>query len=142
MSGIEAIGLVLGVLPLFISALEHYEKGLGPIKSMFSYRTQLARYRCKLMVEYATYNQTVEYLLISITDDEQLEEMVSQGVSEIWKHPALATRLQDRLGSVYEAYRITLMDMRSVIEELATMLDIERKGPVCVRLPPLLSPAC
>ncbi|KAF1354686.1 hypothetical protein BDV97DRAFT_395111 [Delphinella strobiligena] len=128
MSGLEVVGLVLGVLPLFISALEHYEKGLGQFKSMFSYRTQLARYRCKLMVEYATYSQTVEYLLISITDEDKFEDMVSRGFSEVWKDPTLAIRLQEHLGNVHEAYKFTLTEMRSVIEELATLLDIERKG--------------
>lgn len=83
------------------------------------------------MVEYASYSQTVEYLLISITDKDKLEEMINQGISGIWKEPALAVRLRERLGSVHEAYKATLMDIHSVIEELATMLDIDRTGPVC-----------
>ncbi|KAL1303415.1 hypothetical protein AAFC00_006806 [Neodothiora populina] len=128
MSGIEVAGLVLGVLPLFISALESYEKGLGPIRSMFSYREELSRYRRKLIVEYALYNQTIEYLLTPIVDDDKLDAMISQGFSDIWKEPALAGKLQKRLGSLHEAYEIVLDDLRSVIEELATMLDIERKG--------------
>lgn len=83
------------------------------------------------MVEYATYSQTVEYLLISITDEDKFEDMVSRGFSEVWKDPTLAIRLQEHLGNVHEAYKFTLTEMRSVIEELATLLDIERKGLVC-----------
>lgn len=34
-TGVETVGLVLVVLPLFISALEHYNDSLDPIKAFF-----------------------------------------------------------------------------------------------------------
>jgi len=53
MSGIEIAGLVLAVIPLFISAIEHYEDGLRPVRvlKLVVYRQELARYRTKLTVE-------------------------------------------------------------------------------------------
>jgi len=130
MSGIEVVGLVLGVLPLCISALEYYEKGLGPVTTMVKYRRELARYRCRLAVQYALYTQTIEYLLTPIVDEDQLEIMLTQDFGELWKQPEVAGRLEDHLGNVHEAYQYTLMDMQETIEELVAMLDIERKGQV------------
>lgn len=82
------------------------------------------------MVQYALYSQTVEYLLTPIMDEDELESMISQGFGEVWKDADLAEKLEEHLGSVYEAYKFTLMDIQDVIEELATMLDIERTGHV------------
>ncbi|GAB7349706.1 hypothetical protein MBLNU459_g0447t1 [Dothideomycetes sp. NU459] len=140
MSGIEVVGLVLGVLPLCISALEHYEKGLGPVTAMVKYRRELARYRCRLAVQYALYSQTIEYLLTPIVEEDQLESMFAQDFGELWKQPDIAGRLEDHLGSVHEAYHYTLMDIQEVIEELVAMLDIERQGQsVPVHLESLLA---
>lgn len=131
MAGIEVVGLVLGVLPLCISALEYYEKGLGPVTAMVKYRRELARYRCRLAVQYALYSQTIEYLLTPIIDEDQLESMFTQDFGQLWKEPDIAEKLEEHLGSVHEAYRYTLMDMQETIEELVAMLDIERRGHVC-----------
>ena len=42
MSGIEIAGLVLGALPLVISALEHYEGALDSTYAFFRWRGELS----------------------------------------------------------------------------------------------------
>lgn len=43
MSSIEIAGLVLGALPLLISALEHYKDITDPVKVFFRFKGELDR---------------------------------------------------------------------------------------------------
>lgn len=131
MSGLEVAGLVLAVIPLFISAFEHYEEGLQPYKRLFHYEQQSRRYRIRLLVQYTTYSQTLRYLLTDLTDRDKLDDMITRGYGEIWKDQELTTRLQQQLGTVYESVRIVLNQLSDVMEQLAKILDIERQGQVC-----------
>lgn len=44
MSGVEVLGIILGALPLLISALEHYEDTLGPIKTCRGVTTKVQQF--------------------------------------------------------------------------------------------------
>lgn len=132
MAGIEVAGLVLAVIPLFISAFEHYEEGLRPFQRFFYYEQESLRYRTRLLVQYTTYSQTLEYLLTDLTDEEKLSDMIARGYGELWKDPELTTKLQQRLGTAFESVRIVLVQLSDVMEQLARVLDIERQGQVCI----------
>jgi hypothetical protein len=48
MSGMEAVGLVLGILPLIISAAEHYEDAFKPFKRYKKFAPELQLYQQQL----------------------------------------------------------------------------------------------
>ncbi|THY25928.1 hypothetical protein D6D01_04737 [Aureobasidium pullulans] len=127
MSGLEVAGLVLAVMPLFISAFEHYETALYRTHRFFGYKEEVCRYRIRLLTQYAAFSQTLEYLLADFIDEAELDDMIVHGYSELWKNPDLTTKLKSRLGTVYEPFRQALTEMRHDMEQLATVLDIERK---------------
>jgi hypothetical protein len=132
MSGIEIAGLVLAVVPLFISALEHYEDGLRPVRvlKLVVYRQELARYRTKLTVEYGLYNSALEELLVDVVPQHELRDMIAQGYGPHWKSAALEDKLRKRLGSVYDTYFLVMKQMQDVMAKIASLLDIQRQGNV------------
>jgi hypothetical protein len=132
MSGIEIAGLVLAVIPLFISALEHYEDGLRPVRvlKLVVYRQELARYRAKLIVEYGLYDSALQELLVDVVPQQELRDMIAQGYGPHWKSAALEDKLRKRLGRVYETYFLVMEQMQDVMARIASLLDIQRQGNV------------
>jgi hypothetical protein len=132
MSGIEIAGLVLAVIPLFISAIEHYEDVLRPVRQLrlAVYREELARYRTKLTVEYGLYNSALEELLVDVVPEAELRDMIAQGYGSHWKNAALEDKLKKRLGTIYNTYFLVMKQMQDVMARIASVLDIQRQGNV------------
>jgi hypothetical protein len=132
MSGLEVAGIVLAVIPLFISAIEHYEDGLRPLRMMkvVVYRRELARYRTKLTLEYGLYTNALEELLVDVVPQQELRDMITQSQSPLWKDAALNDRLIKRLGIIYDTYFLVMKQMQEVMAKIASLLDIEKQGNV------------
>lgn len=130
MSGLEVAGLVLAVMPLFISAFEHYEEELRGFKRFFRYEQEVCRCRSRLLVQYATLSQTLEYLLTELTDKDELDGMITRGYGRLWEDSDMSDKLQQQLGTAYESFCIVLAQIFDDMEQLATVLDIERKERV------------
>lgn len=135
MSGLEVAGIVLAVIPLFISAIEHYEDGLGPVKMLrlSVYRRQLAHYRTKLVLEYGLYTNALEELLVDIVPRQDLRNMITQGSGPLWRDPMLDNRLKERLGMIYDTYLLVMRQMQEVMVKIACLLDIATQDNVSER---------
>jgi hypothetical protein len=81
MSGIEVAGLVLGALPILISALEGYSKGLQPLKTFFKgHKPQLmALIRC-LKHQKFLFRQNMRRLLLAAAPIEEHDLAKSEDV--------------------------------------------------------------
>ncbi|KAG9556095.1 hypothetical protein KCU71_g11694, partial [Aureobasidium melanogenum] len=132
MSGMEVAGLVLAVIPLFISAIEHYEDGLRTVRvlKLVVYRQELTHYRTKLMTEYGLYNNALEELLVDVVTPLELRNMIDQGYGPLWKDAALEDKLRKRLGRTYHTYFLVMKQMQEVMARIASLLDIQRQGNV------------
>lgn len=132
MSGLEIAGVVLGVIPLFVSAIEHYEDGIRPFKTLklAIYRQELSTYRTKLSLEYALYTNTLEELLANIVPENEASSMITQGYGAVWKQPGLDEKLKRRLGNAHTTYFLVIKQMQDVMAKIASLLDIEKQGNV------------
>ncbi|KAH0370307.1 hypothetical protein KCU65_g2602, partial [Aureobasidium melanogenum] len=132
MSGMEVAGLVLGIIPLFISAIEHYEDGLRTVRvlKLVVYRQELAHYRTKLMTEYGLYSNALEELLVDVVTQQELRDMIDQGYGPLWKEAALEHKLRKRLGRTYNTYFLVMKQMQEVMARIASLLDIQRQGNI------------
>ena len=66
MSGFEVAGVVLGSLPLIISALEHYAEGIATAKRFWRYKTELRSLILQVNTERGIFINTLEQLLTGI----------------------------------------------------------------------------
>lgn len=124
MSGVEVAGLVLGAIPLVISALENYENVLDPTIAFMKYRGELYRARRELGNHHASFEQTMELLLKPITEPEELSDMIENTDSPHWTDPDIDQELQNKLGKAYKAYLRKTQDIQAIIIELAACLNI------------------
>jgi hypothetical protein len=129
MTGVEIVGLVLAVLPLFISALEQYNEGLEPVKSFFQWRTQLPCFIRALRTQRVHLEQNLKVLLSPIASQDEITTMILDPTGEMWKGD-MADRLQERLGEAYEEYQSTVIDCEEILKSLIVRLDINQDGKV------------
>ncbi|OCL12164.1 hypothetical protein AOQ84DRAFT_285759 [Glonium stellatum] len=126
MAGVEAAGFILAAIPLVISALEHYETGLGKVKAFWKWEDELSDAIRKLWYHYTSYELTIRVLLTTIATTTQLEEMVANPNSELWKNSEMEEKFQVRLGSAYKAYTYTMTEIEDAMDEISRRLDIDR----------------
>ncbi|KFY22861.1 hypothetical protein V493_06278 [Pseudogymnoascus sp. VKM F-4281 (FW-2241)] len=126
MSGVEVAGVVLAVLPLFISALENYENGLDPIRAFLEFDSELPNQIRKLRDQHIIYNLTMRYLLSSIADSDEVNEMISDPGGVVWQDGGMQKRLEERLDESYQAYLDTIKHMEGIMKAIAKDLKIDQ----------------
>jgi hypothetical protein len=125
MSGIEVVGLMLGAIPLLISALEHYEECLDPTIAFFKWNSELKQARRRLFYAHTSYVLSIKALLAPITTDTELDEMMDDASSRLWTDGDLAKHLKRALGVSYRPYLMTVKEIEEVLKSLTAKLDIQ-----------------
>lgn len=134
MSGIEVTGVVLAVMPLFITALEHYKEGLDPIKAFMGWEKELPHFIRKLRNQHVHFQQTMRLLLEPITSEFELAEMLADPSGDYWKDEKMAARLEEKLQESFHAYQGIIADIERIMKKIANKLDIERAADVSLEL--------
>lgn len=124
MSGIEVAGIVLGCIPLVISALEHYIEGVASIKRYVRYKEELESVRRRLLVEQDIYINTCDALLEGLVPVNELDQYLADPGGELWRAPLLEERLKERLKRSYGSYTLTIRDMNDTLHELKRKLRL------------------
>ncbi|KAF4996932.1 hypothetical protein FDECE_12255 [Fusarium decemcellulare] len=127
MAGFEIAGIVLGSLPLLISAIEHYESNLDRATAFFKWQDELGRALRRFWYQHSLYEMTLRNVLKDIASPIEVEEMISEPQHDLWASLKLREKLEDRLKSAYRPYLLTIKEMESCMKTLAGHLDIERQ---------------
>ena len=85
MSGLEVASIVIGTLPLVISALEHYAKGVNTAKRYWRFKTELRSLILQISTERGIFVNTLEQLLTGIVRTEHMAELISDSQSDTWR---------------------------------------------------------
>jgi hypothetical protein len=89
MSGLEIAGIVLGSLPLIISAVEHYATLARTVRSAVKYKTELKILKHDLDAECIIFLDTLERVLDGLVPARQFEELLKNPESALWKDATL-----------------------------------------------------
>lgn len=126
MSGLEIAGIVLGAVPVAITALEKYgevERRLGLFNKI---RREHKRCSDRLQFSHIVLKRHLRQLLLPLTTDDSLvEELLSNPGGKGWKDPAMVSRLQERLQGSNELY----LDYIRGIERVMTDINQELALP-------------
>lgn len=132
-TGVEAAGLVLGAIPLIISALENYENLAAPTKAFFHWKRTLRRLIRELYTIHTSYDQAVRLLLKPFADLTDQTKMMEDPRHRLWREGDVADSLRDKLGSVYDPLILTIDEVSEILVEIAACLNIP--GSQQVRAP-------
>jgi hypothetical protein len=125
MTGAEVAGLVLGAIPLVISALEHYDDFAQPTKDFFHQKRYQRKLSQELYMIHISYDQAIRLLLKGIAETtSDREAMIDNPRSELWREGHIADSLRHQLGLVYKPFLLTIEEMAEMLAELLTNLNI------------------
>lgn len=124
----EAVGLVLGVIPLVISALEHYAEGVETIHKWWRYKRELSSLKRILDAEFVRYLNTCEELLSGIVPDATLAALLDFPGGPGWQDLEIERKLRARLRMSFASFLNTVNDMNEVMEILKSKLELDPNG--------------
>jgi len=125
MSGIELAGLIIGVFPLLIHALERYGEGAELLSDWW--RIQRAYKKCKHDLEYhqILFEENVErFLLPLVVDDDELKTLMNDPAGELWEEKELEDRLKERLPKSYQLFLGIMGDINDLMESMKKELGV------------------
>jgi hypothetical protein len=134
MSGFEVAGVILGSIPIVISALEFYIRGLGPIRRWRRFTLGLESLVLKLGTEEAKLQNVCEKLLRDIVPDDQIEPMLMEPFGPLWKDPRTVDRIRRRLWRHLKLFEANVRQMNDAVEEMKQKLNIGPDGKVSTPL--------
>jgi hypothetical protein len=135
MSGIEAAGFVLAAFPLLISALEHYRESAELLKSWWRIKGEYIVCKNEIKHYAIVLEQCLEELLLPlVADEEELQALVADPASDLWKAGSLEQRLKERLSKSYDPYMNAIKEVLEVIDDLKRELGIAYQNTLHRRL--------
>ena len=117
MSGLEIAGVVLGALPLLITALEHYGDGVRTIQKWRKYERELHSVVRNLKTERVKLQNVCEKLLDGLVPASRIDSMVEDPLGELWQEVETQKRIRHRLWRSWGVFEQTVKDMKAAIEE-------------------------
>jgi hypothetical protein len=105
MSGVEVAGLVLALLPVFISAAEHYRDGLGLVKRAIRRKDFIIQYKDELTLQRTFLALYIKAVIgkTALSPKMQLE-LVNNPNGTSWQNPEVVNELKKSLGDAHLSF--------------------------------------
>lgn len=127
MSGIEIIGVVLGALPLFLSAAEHYKSGLDFARRAIKKHQFVAVYQDELAVQQTLLNLYIKAVIGRTRLSPAVQsELLDSLAHDVWRRPEVVTELTRELGDAYQSF---ISILTRICNTLARQIRSEDKSP-------------
>ena len=122
MSGFEIVGVVLGVLPLIISAIEDYEKIIDPVVTFRKYSKALQTFTTELNVQRDIFQNECIWILSRFVNGHELEDMLKDPSHHLREtirgDHELDVSVSKILGSPYRQLRDILLLISESLDEI------------------------
>jgi hypothetical protein len=126
MSGVEVIGLVLGVLPLVISAAEDYKKAFEPLVRWKRFKFAFRDFITSVDIQRQMFQLVLKKLLIRVQlPPEEKQRLLVVPNYEGWSQPDTVDAIRSRLGESYDACMDILRSMKEDMQELQAMMSLK-----------------
>lgn len=134
MSGFEIAGVVLGSIPIVISALEFYMRGISTVGRWRRFEREIETLVLQLSTEEANLQNVYERLLCNIVPDENIEPMLQDPFGPLWRDQEILGRINRRLWRHRNIFEQNVRIMDDAMEEAKRKLNIGPDGNVSTRL--------
>ncbi|RYO94236.1 hypothetical protein DL762_000483 [Monosporascus cannonballus] len=127
-TGVETAGLVLGAIPLVLSGLEFYAKGIAVTKRCFKYREQFQNLIRELRTENMICTNSINLLLVGVVTQKDMADFLADPCGDRWKEAKFDQRLKQRLGPSYDSYMATIDELSRTTEIFRQRLKLGSSG--------------
>lgn len=133
-SGIEAVGVVLGLLPLLINQIDGYVQSYERLKylSTSRYLKQLERWKDQLETEQVLLNDSLEVVLCdeaSLMTEAEVRALLqgSKPGSQTWDKDNLERALRSSLDKFYPAFKSNVVEASSILTQLNLIMTMSEE---------------
>jgi hypothetical protein len=105
----EVAGIVLAIVPLCITALEHHGSVARGFKAWFNYQAKYVRFAEELGLRLVEFEQSIKrvFRAAGIPDDEQTDAMIKSCSVEFWRNTDQEIKLKAHFGE--EQYKLAFV---------------------------------
>ncbi|KAL3467224.1 hypothetical protein BJX64DRAFT_283946 [Aspergillus heterothallicus] len=125
-TGLEAVGVTLAVLPVIVNQLDNYAKGCEKLRGWRRSRHVFASFKLGLTTQQTIFKNTLENLLHGIVEDEdKIGELVEHPQQTQWCEAGLQGLLRQRLGRSHDVFVANMLSLHGSIMELSKRLGLD-----------------
>ena len=143
MSGIECVGLLLAVIPLFIPAAEHYREGLNTIDRFRKKDRILQKYLEELGCQQTYLIMGLESLLADVDLDYTIKAQLigdtsseldrfQHALSDVWHQAIVRDKLTERFGEGYKPFVYIMQNLSKTLTSQVKKHDLLPSGSIYV----------
>ncbi len=118
MSGLEVAGVALAIVPILLSAAEHYDDVHRPLARLFKFSREVNRYCKRLKTHSTIFREECRLLLGHVVRDEEVIQMLKASSHPLWKDEDVERGLVELLSTSREACINTIDVVKNVLEEI------------------------
>lgn len=133
-TGVEAAGLALALLPLLLNQLDSYVQGLHTLKSFRTnkYRRHIESCNAMLDGQRAVLKNTIGLAFGDTVQEHVLHDVINQSDGTPSNNPILDDILRTRMGHSYDAFTAVMSEASKLLRELSNRLKLEAENPSVV----------
>jgi hypothetical protein len=137
MSGLEIVGVVLGAIPLVISALEHYAEAATTVKIIRKAAQEFRIVARKLEAEHVIFRNSLCNLLNDCPgiEPETLKSLLHTVEAGAWEASHVEAALLKRLGGSLKSYSEHVLSISRSLHASKDRLHLDQHGKVSLVLP-------
>ena len=127
-AGIEAAGLILGAIPLLLAGLEFYAQGISVTKRYWKYNEEVKTVLYELKAENIMYINSINILLVGVVNQKEMVDFLNDPQGPRWKEERFDKKLRGRLGTSYDTYMASIVQMMATTEKFKERLKLDESG--------------
>ena len=119
----EAVGLALAVLPLIISAIEHYGGCTRPFSRYRDFTSRARHFHQKLNTQRTIFRNQCRLLLLEIVEQEIATEMMNDQRHPCWSSAQLDQDLKEQINASQDSCVGVLQEIGAILQRLQKWID-------------------
>jgi hypothetical protein len=130
MSGLEVLGIVLGGLPLVLSALKNYKHFREGVTRWRRYSSEMASVIRQLQSQECILTDLCEKLLEDLGLGSRIDAMIKDPFGPLWQDDRVMDKLRQLLYRDYTVFEATIGEMSTAIDEIKKKIGLGPDGQV------------
>ncbi|KAJ5304129.1 uncharacterized protein N7443_003789 [Penicillium atrosanguineum] len=124
-TGIEAAGLALALIPLLVNQIDGYARGIEKTKRWKYFRRELETYCVGLNIQHTILQSVLEQVPEDVVEDEEaVVALILNPRGAGWRSPKLLQALRTKFGRNYEPFVGNINELCELLERLSTRLGL------------------
>ena len=124
-TGIEAAGLALALIPLLVNQIDGYARGIEKTRRLKYFHRDFVTYCVGLNTQHTMLQSVLEQVLEDVVEDEEsVAALIQNPRGAGWRSPGLLKALRTKLGRNYEPFVGNMNELCELLERLSTRLGL------------------